>query len=140
MSAQPLPLTRQRVPRQTQPFLRGPVPLDWLRRAKKLTKPALVAGLVVWYVRGCSGKENVSPRRGQWKRFGVSRDEARRGIHALCDAGLLHLVKGGRGRRPVVRIVDLPPPAPPQPAAEDVDEAHVPHLPAEDCVEPGDEF
>ena len=34
------------------PFLKGPVPLDWLQRAMELGIGALSVGIVLWYFRG----------------------------------------------------------------------------------------
>jgi hypothetical protein len=95
---------------QTRPFLRGPVPMDWLARAHRVGGSALAVGLVLWFVRGVSGKaapvriDSALRRRG-----GLTPDEARRGIPALESAGLARVVVGGRGRCPVVEILDQPP-------------------------------
>ena len=34
------------------PFLKGPVPLDWLQKAMELGIGALSVGIVLWYFRG----------------------------------------------------------------------------------------
>ena len=43
-------------------FLRGPVALDWLRRAAALPGKALAVGLALWFLRGAeSGRRSASP-------------------------------------------------------------------------------
>jgi hypothetical protein len=89
------------------PFLRGPIPLAWLANAAQLRKPALPAGLGLWFVRGCSKK--AAPLRvsaAVRKKLGLSAGQMLRGLRALEEAGLVRFVRGGRGRCPVVELVE----------------------------------
>lgn len=92
---------------RVEPFLRGPIPLEWLARAAQLRKPAMPAGLCLWFVRGVSKK--TGPFRvsaAVRKKVGLSAGQMLRGLRALEGAGLVRFVKEGRGRCPVVAIVD----------------------------------
>ena len=111
-SSQELPAS-PRTPRkaqiQTRPFLKGPVPLDWLKRATLLRKPAMPAGLALWFQRGLS--RNVGPIRivaNLRKKFGLSAAQMLRGLRSLEADGLVRFVKDGRGRCAVVEIIDPP--------------------------------
>ena len=80
--------------------------MEWLARAHAAGGSAVAVGLVLWFVRGVSGK--ISPVKitsAVRRRLGLTPDQARRGIPALEGAGLVGIVKGGRGRCPVVEIL-----------------------------------
>jgi hypothetical protein len=102
---QPKPGQRRRL--RAEPFLRGPITLAWLAKAAQLRKPALPAGLGLWFVRGVS--QRTGPVRASAairKKMGLSAGQMLRGLRALEGAGLVRFVKDGRGRCPVVEIVD----------------------------------
>ena len=87
-------------------FLRGPVDMGWLNRAKKLPKSALATGLALWFTRGVRKSDAPIKVTAAVRRYmGLTPDDARRGIRALATSGLINVVKGGRGRHPVVEIV-----------------------------------
>ncbi len=103
----PPPRAGQRRRLRAEPFLRGPIPLAWLAKAAQLRKPALPAGLALWFVRGVTN--NTGPLRVSAairKKVGLSAGQMLRGLRALEGAGLVRFVKEGRGRCPVVEIVD----------------------------------
>jgi hypothetical protein len=92
---------------EARPFLRGPIPVEWLARAHEAGGAALAVGLSLWFVRGVSGKSGpVKMRAAVRSRFRLNPDQNRRGLRALEAAGLVELVKGGRGRCAVVEIVE----------------------------------
>lgn len=96
---------------RAEPFLRGPIPLEWLARAAVLRKPALPAGLGLWFVRGVS--RQIGPVRVSAairKKMRLSAGQMLRGLRALEGAGLVRFVRDGRGRCPVVEIVAQPRP------------------------------
>jgi hypothetical protein len=111
----PPPRPGQRRRLRAEPFLRGPIPLAWLAKAAQLRKPALPAGLGLWFVRGVSQKNGpVRASAAIRKKVGLSAGQMLRGLRALEGAGLVRFVKEGRGRCPVVEIVaQLRPEAPP---------------------------
>ena len=94
---------------RAEPFICGPIPLEWVARAAQLRKPALPAGLALWFNRGVSG--NTGPVRVSAairKKMRQTAGQMLRGLRALEGAGLVRFVKEGRGRCPVVEIVDRP--------------------------------
>jgi DNA-binding transcriptional ArsR family regulator len=77
-----------------------------LAKAAQLRKPALPAGLGLWFVRGVSQKSGpVRASAAIRKKVGLSAGQMLRGLRALEGAGLVRFVKEGRGRCPVVEIV-----------------------------------
>ncbi len=105
----PPPTPKRKRPQRSRPFLRGPIPLDWLAAAHRAGKPALAVGLALWFVRGvANGLGAVRLSSAVRRRLEISKTDSRRGVAALCGAGLVRVVKGGRGRCPVVEIVDQP--------------------------------
>ena len=108
----PLPATvgsvtgRRRKGPTTDPFLAGPVPMWWLVRAYRLGAAPLAVGLALWHARGLRRgqpggiKVNAATRR----RMGLSKDQARRGVHALHGDRLVTIPVGGRGRCMEVEI------------------------------------
>ncbi|NBT36087.1 MAG: hypothetical protein EBT03_11245 [Betaproteobacteria bacterium] len=93
--------------RQLEPFLRGPVPIAWLARAASLRKPALTAGLCLWFQRGVKGSSGpIEVRAHVRRRLNISAGQMLRGLRALEAASLIRFEKSGRGRCPTVQIVD----------------------------------
>lgn len=105
----PAPTRKTKRPRTDHPFLRGPVPLGWLAAAHAAGGSALAVGVALWFQRGVRGDPGpVKVTSAVRRRLGLTQDQARRGLHALESAGLTRLVKGGRGRCPVVEIAAVP--------------------------------
>lgn len=90
-------------PRPKGKFLRGPVPLDWLRRAAGLPGKALAVGLALWFLCGCRKRKTVRLTRRTLDRLGVARKPGYRGLRALERAGLVAVARQP-GRSPVVTI------------------------------------
>jgi hypothetical protein len=91
-------------------FIKGPICLRWVSRAVRLRKPALAAGMALWFLRGVT--RNAGPHkvtRALRNRFQLSGPQMLRGLRALEAAKLVRFVKSGRGRCPVVDIIDLTP-------------------------------
>lgn len=82
-----------------------------------LKKPAVMVGIALWFKAGCKfddfvrGKraESIQIRvdRGVKRRFQITSSQLSRGLHALEQAGLIKIVKGGAGRCPVVVIRNI---------------------------------
>jgi hypothetical protein len=104
-------------PKSDLPFIKGPICLEWIVGAMALRKPAVMVGLALWFKAGCDfddfirGKrvESIPIRvdRGVKTRFQISASQLSRGLHALEQAGLIRVVKGGAGRCPVVVIRNI---------------------------------
>jgi hypothetical protein len=112
----PRPVQSPRVPRprQTQPFICGPIPVAWVARLRTPTSGGAQAGQtaawLVWYVAGLHGRLidlPISARRYA-ARFGVSDRTVRRGLVWLATQGLITV-----RRRPRGPVEDRPTPIPP---------------------------
>ncbi len=85
-------------------FLRGPVPLEWLRRAAMLPGKSLAVGIVLWFEAGCDKCLTVRITNAVGKKLGIERRSKDRGLRNLEEAGLVE-VDRHRGRCPVVTIL-----------------------------------
>jgi hypothetical protein len=103
----PRPRRRQAPWRTRRPlFVKGPLPVAWFCRACDLGKQAARVGLALWFQRGIGADRDVVRINNQLReRFKITGDCAHRGLRALVAAGLVRVVRGGRGRCPVVQIV-----------------------------------
>ena len=84
-------------------FLRGPVPVAWLRRAAELPGKALAVGLALWFLRGCRKRWTVQLTRRTLQHFAVNRKPGYLGLDNLEAAGLVR-VQRQVGKCPVVTI------------------------------------
>lgn len=101
----------------TAPFVKGPLCRQWFVRAMRLRKPAVMAGLALWFKAGVTKDEFLRAKRaeslpirvdrGLKKSFEISPSQMSRGLHALAEEGLIVITKGGAGRCPVVAIVNV---------------------------------
>jgi hypothetical protein len=100
---------RAMLPRHQQGelFLRGPIPLIWLRAASTLPGRALSVAIALWFLAGCERSRVVALPNGLCASFGVDRFSKRRALDALQSAGLV-TVTHHRGRKPIVSLCDLP--------------------------------
>ena len=91
-------------------FLRGPVPLDWLRLASFVggRGKAFLVGVALWYLKGLKKTETVRLTHTTLTRLQIKPDAARRGLKALERGGLVS-VERRPGRAPVVTILDTHP-------------------------------
>ena len=90
-----------------EPFLRGPIPCNWLVAAMRLPSSALSVGLVLWFLAGCKKSRKISPTGQMWRKFGVHRNSAYRGLEHLERAGLVSVSRHS-GRCPIVTIQPAP--------------------------------
>ena len=84
----------QRVRRVDGLFLRGPVPMDWLRAAMRAPGDALAVGVELWHLAGMRVSMTVDVSVGRLSRAtGADRKTARRAVQALESAGLVSVVR-----------------------------------------------
>ena len=88
-----------------KPFLKGPIPLYWLRAASELPNRALAVGILMWYLRGLekSPKDLVLTNK-RAALFGLSRYTKGRALRELENAGLV-IVRRRPGQCPRVTII-----------------------------------
>jgi hypothetical protein len=95
-------------PRRVQgPFLKGPIPMDWIARAALLSGKSLHLGITLWYRAGLLGAMTIPLSNGDLAALGVARDAKYEGLERLQDAGLISVMQH-RGRAPTVTILLLP--------------------------------
>lgn len=88
------------------PFIRGPIPLDWIIQAKSIPRcNALVVGLVLFYLAGLKKERTglvLTVKRCE--PFGLQRKSVQRGLADLEKLGLVR-VDRQNGRSPRVDII-----------------------------------
>lgn len=89
-------------------FLKGPVPLDRIARAMAISGRALALLLAAHFQADVSGQEWVRLSRALLGKFGLTRDDKKRWLPRLAEAGLININNRGRGRATEVRLCSLP--------------------------------
>jgi hypothetical protein len=84
-------------------FLKGPIPLWWLRQAAKLRGKALAVGTALWFRSGCQDSLTISGSHALWEKLGIGRRSVYAGLKALESAGLVD-VQRHPGRNPLITI------------------------------------
>ena len=85
-------------------FLKGPVPLEWLRAAGVLPGKALHVGVELWYQSGLCRSRMIRFSYKSVQHFGLKRYAAYRGLKWLEGAGLVTVCRAS-GRCPIVTIL-----------------------------------
>lgn len=110
IQSEPIPrCDRALLKRQSEPFLKGPVPLAWLQCASRIRRRnAIVVGVVLWWLAGLnSRKTELTICANRCQPFGFGVKGMNRGLNDLQAAGLIH-VERKRGRCPRVDLLDAP--------------------------------
>ena len=84
-------------------FVKGPIPMEWLRRAAILGGKVLHVSLLLWFRVGCEKSVTVRLTQSHCNLFGLSRHAVYRALKSLEAAGLV-TVSRHRGRCPIVTI------------------------------------
>jgi DNA-binding MarR family transcriptional regulator len=87
------------------PFLRGPIPLEWLSVAASLPGKALNVAIALWWRHGMAEGKPFTLTRTALKAMNVERDAASAGLARLEQAGLIR-VERKPGRRPTILILN----------------------------------
>lgn len=91
----------------TEPFIRGPLPLNWFARASKLPrKNAILVGLVLYYLAGLR-RDNVGLvlAAKRCEVFGLGRKAVQRGLKDLERADLVRVTRQpGKAPRVDVKV------------------------------------
>jgi hypothetical protein len=79
--------------KQVNPFIRGPIPLDWIKRAAIIPRRnALIVGVVLWWLAGMSDeKVGLVLSAKRCKPFGLGGKAVARGLRDLEIAGLVRV-------------------------------------------------
>ena len=92
------------------PFIKGPVPLSWMRRAIAAAGTASDVGLYLWHLKGLrrTHEDLVVTRKGAWDKLGIGRFALARGLTRLETAGLIVITSRGVGKAIRVTISEVP--------------------------------
>ena len=87
----------------SKPFLRGPIPMDWLNSAARLPGKALNVALAIRWLDGMNGGQPIKLTAKALNFFHVSQDACRDGLTRLEKAGLVSVTRKP-GQRPTVLV------------------------------------
>ncbi len=91
----------------TVPFIKGPIPLAWMKAAAMLPGKSLHVGLALWCLAGLKKTKTVPLGNRLLKSFGVDRKAKGRCLKAMQGAGLITVVSCA-GCNPTVTLLDAP--------------------------------
>lgn len=89
---------------QAEPFVKGPIPLRWLRSAARIRGKSLAVGIALWYKAGLCKTKTVKATGRLWETFGIERKSLYPALRRLQKAGLIS-VEQHPGRNPLVTIL-----------------------------------
>lgn len=89
-----------------KPFIKGPIPLDWLNRAAKLNGKSLNVAMAIWWLAGMSEGKPFKLTAKALRSLHVSDDTACDCLNRIEEAGLIH-VNRNPGQRPSIRIKEI---------------------------------
>lgn len=81
------------------------IPVELVAPLYSLPKSAVFAWLACWFLHGCNRGKPFTLNRSTALRFGLNRQNKRRGLRALESAGLIK-VQHKPGRLPVISVVE----------------------------------
>lgn len=88
----------------TEPFLKGPIPMAWLKLAAELPGKALHLGIAIWWLYPMSKTRTFRLTRKALDYVGISRDAAYDALRRLEERRLVR-VERLPGQRPKVQIL-----------------------------------
>ncbi|RXZ43125.1 hypothetical protein [Crenobacter cavernae] len=94
-------------------FIKGPLPLEWMKCAGRLPGKTLQVGLLLWYLAGLKKTRTVRLGSKILAEMGVSRDAKYDALARLREAGLI-AVEQRPGQAPWVTLLEPPPTNPQQ--------------------------
>lgn len=92
--------------KQDKRFIKGPIPLNWLRQAATLGrgKSSLSVGLALWFQSGLERNRTIKLTSNLTKLFSLSRDGCYSGLELLQKAGLISIERR-KGKSSIVTII-----------------------------------
>jgi len=85
-------------------FVKGPIPLDWLKEVAILPGKSLNVAMAIQWLEGMSGGKPVKLTKKAEASFNVSSDTSRECLNRLEEAGLIRLTRSP-GKRPLIQVV-----------------------------------
>lgn len=89
---------------RSAPFLKGPVPLEWLNKAAILPGKALNVAIAIWWLQGMAKGKSLKLTQKSLKYLNVKRGAASAALERLEAAGLIQLTRSP-GQRPSISIL-----------------------------------
>jgi len=89
--------------RSNRPFIRGPIPIDWIAAAAGLPGKTLNTALALWWLSGMKNHNEVKMSKQALTYFDVSEDAYRDALSRLEQARLVD-VRRRPGQRALVKI------------------------------------
>ena len=98
------------IPKPTvPPYLRGPIPWDWLQAAIELGSGALPTGLAVWHLRALNQTTTFKASLNQLRKWTrLSEKVTREGVHRLEGSGLIKADRPDGQSLVITLIEDVP--------------------------------
>lgn len=98
--------TCPKIPRHqgNEKFLKGPIPLNWITSAAKLSGSAWTVGTAIWYLVGLTNSPTVKLTQAILNLFGVSRYSKYRALEELKRAGLIR-IEATVGKNPKITVL-----------------------------------
>jgi hypothetical protein len=88
----------------TEPFLKGPIPMAWLKAAAELPGKAFQLGIAIWWLRPMSKTKSFKLTRRALDFVNISRDATYDALKRLEESGLIRVTRLP-GRRATVEVV-----------------------------------
>ena len=88
------------------PFLKGPIPMDWLSAAGKLPGKAFHLGIAIWWLANMANTKKVKLTARALDYVGISRDASSDALKRMEVRGLIR-VQRLPGQRPIVEILSV---------------------------------
>ena len=88
-------------------FVKGPIPLNWLRAANTCGRKSISVAVLLWYASALQKSNPVKLSRDVLAELSLSPKTAKRVLDRMRSIGIVD-VQFHRGRSPVVTILELP--------------------------------
>ncbi|CUI27238.1 hypothetical protein [Achromobacter kerstersii] len=98
---------KQVATKQSRPFIKGPIGLDWIGAAARLPGKSLHVALALQYLAGLQRAKTVKLNAKTLDTLGVARDAKYEALRRLELAGLIS-TKAKPGRQAIVTLLDAP--------------------------------
>ncbi len=94
-------------PQEGERFIKGPLPLDWMRKAAECGGRGTEVGLLLWYAAGWQKRNPIKLSQSVVRQLPVHQKTCRRVISNMEQLGLI-AVDRHKGRSPLVTLLPTP--------------------------------
>ncbi|MCK4377778.1 MAG: hypothetical protein KAW01_00455 [Deltaproteobacteria bacterium] len=95
---------KRKYKRLTKPFVKGPIPLDWIQQACRLGSNVARLSWVLWYFDGVKKEDYFNISNINVEKFGIERRQKNKALSLLEEAGLI-TIKQEEGKSPRVKVI-----------------------------------